>query len=153
MARLEDFVSSMRDRLANLECEPYAGSPWVAPRPLAQRRISIVSTAGLQRRGDHPFSMGANDFRVIPGDTPSSDIVMSHVSTNFDRSGFQQDVNVALPIDRLRELEREGTIGSSAKFRYSFMGATHPSEMRSQAERMIKLMQDDRVDTALLVPI
>ena len=153
MARLEDFVGSMRERLANLECEPYPDSPWVAPKPLSERRIAIVSTAGLQRRGDHPFDLGANDFRVIPGDTPTSDIVMSHVSTNFDRSGFQQDVNVALPIDRLRELEREGTIGSSAQFHYSFMGATHPNDMRSQAERMTGLMKDDGVDTALLVPI
>lgn len=153
MARLEDMVSSLRDRLAGLECEPYAGSPWVAAKPMAQRRIAIVSTAGLQRRGDHPFQLGSNDFRVIPSDTPSSDIVMSHVSTNFDRSGFQQDVNVALPIDRLRELERDGKIGSSAAFHYSFMGATHPDDMRGPTEHMIQLMKDDQVDSALLVPI
>lgn len=153
MARLEDFVSSLRERLINLDCQPYESEPWVAPRQLADRRISIVSTAGLQRRGDRPFDMGSNDYRVIPGNTPSADIVMSHVSTNFDRSGFQQDVNVALPIDRLRELATEKKIGSAADFHYSFMGATDPAAMKPQVDRMVELMTSDGVDTVLLVPI
>ena len=34
------------------------------------------------------------------------ELTMSHVSTNFDRSGFYQDVNTSFPIDRLRELAR-----------------------------------------------
>ena len=97
--------------------------------------------------------MGSNDYRVIPGDTPSADIVMSHVSTNFDRSGFQQDVNVALPIDRLRELSSERKIGSAADFHYSFMGATDPAAMQPQVDRMVELMKSDGVNTVLLVPI
>lgn len=120
---------------------------------MSERRVAVVSTAGLQRRGDHPFDVGGQDYRVIPSDTPSGDIIMSHVSTNFDRSGFQQDVNVALPIDRLRELAEAGTIGSVADYHYSFMGATDPELMRPHAERMIGLMKDDGVDTVLLVPI
>ena len=51
---------------------------------------------------------------------------MSHISTNFDRTGFQQDINVVFPVDRLRELAARGTIGSVADFHYSFMGATAP---------------------------
>ena len=31
----------------------------------------------------------------------SKDLVMSHISTNFDRSGFQMDVNLVFPLDRL----------------------------------------------------
>ena len=90
---------------------------------------------------------------MIPSSTPSSEIVMSHVSTNFDRSGFQQDINIALPIDRLRELADAGAIGSVADYHYSFMGATDPELMRPHSERMTKLMKDDGVDTVLLVPI
>ena len=54
---------------------------------------------------------------------------MTHASINFDRNGFQEDVNVAFPIDRLRELEADGTIGSTGDFHYAFMGATHPEQM------------------------
>ncbi|MGI9477360.1 MAG: glycine/sarcosine/betaine reductase selenoprotein B family protein [Hyphomicrobiaceae bacterium] len=153
MARLEDFGEPLRSRLEQLECAGFADAPWSSAKPMNERRVAIVSTAGLQRRGDRPFDLGSADFRVIPGDTPAREIVMSHISTNFDRSGFQADINVALPIDRLRELADNGTIGSAAGYHYSFMGATDPTLMKVHAERMIALMKDDGVDTALLVPI
>ena len=153
MAYLEDFAEPIYSRLANLPCPEFATDPWVESKPMSQRRIAVVSTAGLQRRGDHPFDMGSSDFRVIPGGTPAGDLVISHISTNFDRSGFQQDINVALPVDRLRELAAKGTIASVADYHYSFMGATAPEEMEAHVARMVRLMKDDAVDTALLVPI
>ena len=90
---------------------------------------------------------------MIPGDTPARDLVMSHVSTNFDRSGFQQDINVALPIDRLRELADDGTIGSVADFHYSFMGAADPLAMEQSARAAAARMKADGVNTVLLVPV
>ena len=51
---------------------------------------------------------------------------MSHISVNFDRSGFQQDLNVVFPVERLREMAADGEIGSVAD---SFMGATDPEQM------------------------
>ena len=53
---------------------------------------------------------------------------MSHISVNYDRTGFQEDRNVVFPIDRLRELAAEG-IGSVAIPIISFMGATDPIQM------------------------
>lgn len=153
LARMGDFPEALYRHLADLACPNFETKPWVKGGPLAERRVAIVSTAGLQRRGDRPFDMGGSDFRVIPGDTPARDLVMSHVSTNFDRSGFQQDINVALPIDRLRELAHDGTIGSVADFHYSFMGATDPLLMQPHVDRMVDLLKDDAVDTVLLVPI
>ena len=143
----------MHSRLAQLSCPTFDTTPWTTAVPLAQSRIAIISTAGLQRRGDRAFEMGSDDFRVIPGDTPARDLVMSHISTNFDRSGFQQDINVALPTDRLGELAREGVVGSVADYHYSFMGATDPMRMRSEVDRMLELLKSDAVDTVLLVPI
>ena len=74
-------------------------------------------------------------------------------AVNYDRTGFQDDVNICFPLDRLREMAADGEIGSVADFHYSFMGATDPELMRPHAERMAKLMKDDGVDTVLLVPI
>ncbi len=104
MVGLADTTPSLRHHLEHLECQTFPATPWSTGRPLAKRRIAIVSTAGLQKRGDRPFALGASDYRVIPGDTPGAEIVMSHISTNFDRSGYQQDLNVVFPIDRLRSL-------------------------------------------------
>ena len=39
---------------------------------------------------------GALDYRLIAGDEDPASLVMSHVSTNFDRSALQQDLNVFL---------------------------------------------------------
>ena len=120
---------------------------------MAERRVAIVTTAGLQRRGDRPFSKGAGDFRIIPGDYDAADLVMSHISVNFDRGGFQQDWNVVFPIDRLRELAAAGVIGSVADYHYSFLGSTKPAKLETSARHLAGILMDDAVDAVLLVPI
>ncbi len=160
MVRLADTPDGLRPHLEALECTSYDSAPWVTGPPLAERRVAIISTAGLQVRGDRPFTLGdrpptfgAGDYRIIPGATPAADIVMSHVSTNFDRSGFQQDINVAFPIDRLRELASDGGIGSVADFHYSFMGASAPEQMAPAIEHLVPLLKNDAVDAVLLAPV
>lgn len=153
MARLEDIPDVEREVIMNLRLPDYPTTPFVDGPPLAERRVAIVSTAGLQRRGDRPFGVAAGDYRVIPGDTPPGDLVMSHASPNFDRTGFQQDVNVVFPLERLRELVADGTIGSVADFHYSFMGAADSEDLEGPARRLTELLHADAVDAVLLVPI
>jgi D-proline reductase (dithiol) PrdB len=93
------------------------------------------------------------DYRVIPGTVKAGDLVMTHVSTNFDRTGFQQDWNLVFPLDRLQELAADKTIGSVAAYHYSFMGATDPAEMKTAARNLGALLKGDQVDAALLVPV
>jgi D-proline reductase (dithiol) PrdB len=93
------------------------------------------------------------DYRIIQGNISARDLVMTHISTNFDRTGFQQDWNVAFPLDRLKELAKEGIIGSVAAYHYSFMGATDPAEMEPAARNLAVLLKGDQVDGALLVPV
>jgi len=107
----------------------------------------------LHTRDDRPFTSFSGDYRIIPGDIESKDLIMSHVSTNFDRTGFQQDWNVIFPIDRLRDFVGEGHIGSVADFHYSFMGATDPEKMEPTARHLAGLLQKDRVNGVLLVPV
>ena len=129
---------------------------WVKGKALSERRVAIVTTAGLHLRGVRPFGQGdlRGDCRVIPGDVSAADVVMSQFSTNFDRSGFQQDLNVVFPIDRLRELAQDGHIGSVADFHYSFMGAGSPvSRMESKAREVAGLLKKDKVDAVLLTPV
>ena len=95
----------------------------------------------------------AGDYRIIPGDTETNDLVMSHVSTNYDRTGFQQDWNVVFPLDRLNDMAREGIIGSVADFHYSFMGATDPRQMESAARTLAGLLRKDKVNAVLLIPV
>lgn len=89
MARLTDRPPSLAHLLAELECATPDDTPWVDGPALAQRRVAVISTAGLQRRGEASFALGESAYRILDGDLPASETVMSHISTNFDRTGFQ----------------------------------------------------------------
>ncbi|MBM3367871.1 MAG: hypothetical protein FJY43_06275 [Betaproteobacteria bacterium] len=78
---------------------------------------------------------------------------MSHVSINFDRSGWQRDRNVAFPIDRLRELAAEGAIRDVAPTHYSVMGSTDPKDMAASAEAIAANMRAEGIGAAVLVPV
>lgn len=156
MVRLADLSASDKENmLKKIPTLPrFDKRPWARGSKLAQRRVAIVSTAGLHARGDRPFGSGGMDYRVIPGDINAGDLIMSHMSVNFDRSGFQEDWNVAFPLDRLKELARDKVIGSVAAFHYSFMGAVSPvTNYESKASELAQLLRNDNVDAVLLSPV
>ena len=79
---------------------------------------------------------------------------MSHLSVNFDRSGFQQDINTVFPLERLRELEAEGIVAGISRYHYSFMGAQgDPTNLESTGEEIGRLLAEDGVDAAFLTPV
>ncbi len=153
MVRLADLPEMEAEHLLELPCPVYEDSPWTDAPPLERLRVAIITSAGLSRKTDETFRPGAADYRVIPADIDSSEIIMSHLSTNYDRSGFQQDINVVFPIDRLNELAADGTIGSVASFHYSFMGATEPEKMEPRARELAGLLKEDKVNAVLLTPV
>ena len=153
MARLSDMPPALAEHLLKLACPDMGQTPCASGPPLSQRRIAIISTAGLGRRGEESFAPGAADYRVIPADLPAGDLVMSHTSVNYDRTGFQDDVNVAFPIDRLKEMAAAGEIGSVADYHYSFMGATDPLKMKPAVDALLGPMKAEGVDTAVLIPV
>jgi D-proline reductase (dithiol) PrdB len=155
MARLSDLPEwERRHHLDKVgELPDFGVTPFVHGPALSERRVAIVTTSGIHARSDRAFDAGAVDYRVIPGDTPDSELVMSHTSVNFDRSGFQEDVNVAFPLARLRELEAEGIIGSVADFHYSFMGAAAIRALEPKARELAGLLKKDKVDAVLLSPV
>ena len=153
MPRIEAIEEPLKTLLAGLPCPTFATTPAVAGPSLRHRQVSIVSTAGLHLRTAPPFLGLSAEVRELPSSVRPSDIVMSHVSPNFDRSGFQIDWNVAFPLDRLKELVAEGFVGAVAETHYSFMGATDPTLMESRVRTIARHMRDEDVDAALLVPI
>jgi D-proline reductase (dithiol) PrdB len=154
MARMEDLVETEQAHLRNLPLPTYEKTPWVQGPPAAARRVAIVTTAGLNLRGEQPFRMGAGaDYRVIPASSDTADILMNHVSVNFDRTGFQDDVNIVLPLDRLREMAEDGDIDSVAAFHYSFMGATDPAMLEPKARELAGMLKEDGVNAVILTPV
>ena len=157
MVRLADLSEPERDYLVQRTkaLSGIDGRPWAKCPTLARARIAIVSTAGLHRHQDRPFADGAGavEYRVIPGNVAADELVVSHLSVNFDRIGFQQDMNVVFPLDRLRELADEGVIGSVADYHYSFMGAAPHEKLEPRARQLAGLLKKDRVDAVVLSPV
>ena len=110
---------------------------------LAQRRVAIVSSAGLVVRGETPFRGRDADYRVIPSSTRPDQLLLSHISINLDRTGFQEDWNVVFPLDRLNELaaERDDRLGGGdpllvyGRDRPDADGALRPRGRRSAEAR------------------
>lgn len=154
MARLERFTEPERVHLENVKCPEFDQTPWASGPALNERRVAIVSTAGLHKRNERPFTLDSHDhYRIIPGDIKANELIMSHVSSNFDSTGFQQDWNTVFPVDRLRELAENGTIGSIADYHYSFMGAFEPAQIEQAAREVADLLKKDKVDAVLLLPV
>lgn len=153
MARLEDLTPAMAQRLRELECPAYPSAPFVSGGKLSGRRVAIISSAAIHRRGEPAMMLGANEFRELPASLPASDIVMTHVSVNYDRTGFQRDINTVYPIDRLRELAEQRVIGSLADTHYAVTGANDPRQWDALADQLVDRLRQDRVDAVLLSPV
>ncbi len=123
------------------------------PKPLAECRVAIVTSAALHARDEMPFPAGTAEFRTLSSELPVSEIAMSHISINYDRAGFQRDVNIAYPIDRMKELAADGVIGSVANTHYSVMGSTDPRMMAETADGVVGRLKQEVVDAVLLCPV
>jgi len=144
----------MRALVAQMPVPEPATTPFVVPPPLERARVAIVTTAGLaSREGECAWAMGDAGFRLFA--RSERDLMVAHVSGNFDRAGLSADLNVAYPVDRLEELAARGRIGSVAPRHVSFMGAL-PELSTLQADTgpaAARLLREDGVDVALLTPV
>ena len=96
--RLSEMPEVEANHLRRIECPIYEDTPPLAGKPLGERRVAIISTAGLHRRSDRAFRPGDGSYRVIPGETAGERAGDEpHPSVNFDRTGFQQDLKRRLP--------------------------------------------------------
>lgn len=134
--------------------------PW-APlkKPIKDCRLAVVSSAGLVQPGQAPFDDsirgGDYSFREIPADADVVTLMDTHRSELYDHSGLRQDPNLVFPLDRLREMEKRGRIGSLNRRHLSLMGSiTAPNRLvKKTAPAAAGKLVDDDVDIALLVPV
>lgn len=138
--------------LADMACPDMGFTEAVSGPTTPQRKVALISTAGLHHEGDAPFALGGSDYRILDTEDDRP-LQMSHISTNFDRSGFAQDLNVVFPLQRLQELAGSGQVGSVSRYHYSFMGATDPESMAPAAKDLAEVLAGDDVDLVCLIPV
>lgn len=134
--------------------------PWTPlKKPLRDCRLVLVSSAGIVASDQKPFDKsilgGDPSFREIPVDVDVSTLIETHRSKAFDHRGIRQDLNLAFPVDRLRELTEGGRIGSLNHRHLSLMGSvTAPGRLiKKTIPLVVPRLLLDKVDIALLIPV
>ena len=123
--------------------------------PLNECRVALITTAGFFLDGQHPFEKGDCSYREIPNSIQTQALINGHKSAAYDERGLEIDANLAFPLDRFRELETEGKIGSLNRRHFSFMGSiTKPHRLITQfAPEVGRMLKADGVDVAFLTPV
>ena len=134
----------------------YKASPHTPLRlPLNECSVALITTAGFFLEGQNPFESGDCSYREIPNSIQTQALINGHKSAAYDDRGLETDPNLAFPLDRFRELETEGRIGSLNHRHFSFMGSiTKPRPLITRSAPAVaqKLKADD-VDVAFLTPV
>jgi hypothetical protein len=128
-------------------------------KPLAQSRVTIISTAALYdpTKGDQgpgaKYNGGAKFYQVYDGDTSKQhDLRISHIG--YDRIHTSaEDSGTWFPLPQLIKAKEKGRIGEVAP---RFFGAptnrSHRITIETDAPEILKRCREDKVDVAVLVP-
>ena len=145
---------AMREMGKNLPVPEFDTTPFTTPPALRHATVAIVTSAAIYCPDDERFSPADTGYRVIP--SSARDLVMGHWSPNFDHTGFQMDINVVYPIDRLIELQEDGVIGRVAPRHFSFAG-NQPDDVATirldSGPRAAEELKRDGVDVVILTPV
>jgi D-proline reductase (dithiol) PrdB len=123
-------------------------------KPVSQSRLAFISTAGVQPKGTLPFDVvhpvGDYSFRRVPSIAEPADLEIHQLK--YPTSGANRDLNVIFPIERLRELTDEGTIGALTLNFFSFIGYNMDPERleRTLAEEIAEAVVAEGAEAALL---
>ena len=136
--------------------------PWTPfSKPLNKATFTLVTSAGISLKTDPPFDMerekreptwGDRTHRAVPRDTTENDIDVNHLHINTEY--ILRDINVMLPITRMKELEQEGVIGRMAPTAYSFYGFQWENTdfLTEAIAPMVDNMRKEGVDAVILSP-
>ena len=137
--------------------------PWTPlAKPLSKCTVSLVSSAAIALKTDHPFDpeierrdpwFADPSYRVLPRTVRTGDVHVCHLHIN--PSFAEQDLNPILPVERLNELTEQGEIGAVAPSHYSYIGYTLRPErlLRESVPGMVRQLREEHVDVVVLVPV
>ena len=148
--------------------EAFAEYPWFTTegepfgrltKPASETRFGLLTTGGYSIDGEQDpvfpaprFDDTTPDLRLIPMDVDRGKLVIHHFG--YDHRFAKEDHNVNLPLDRLREMEAAGEIGSIAETTHVLMGLVVDVApmLEKTIPALIEKLRADAVEAALLVP-
>ncbi|MCG6534658.1 MAG: glycine/betaine/sarcosine/D-proline family reductase selenoprotein B [Syntrophales bacterium LBB04] len=130
-------------------------APWTPiTKDLAKSKIVLISSSGAYLKDQSPFNSIKNDltFREIPKEVDVRDLKISH--DFYDHADAEKDINCVFPIERMRELEKEGFIGKLAEINFTFMGRIFRKTqlLNEMIPEIVAKLKQMNIDLAFLVP-
>jgi glycine reductase complex component B subunit gamma len=131
----------------------------VAPNPavkdITKAKIALVTSGGIVPKGnpDHIESSSASKFGKydIDGVMDLTEATYETAHGGYDPVYANLDSDRVLPVDVLREFEKEGKIGSLHRYFYTTVGnGTAVKSSKAFAEEMGKQLKADGVDAVIL---
>lgn len=85
---------------------------------LEEASLCLVTTAAVRAKDDKPFNLeGDTSYRAIGGSLSASQLTFD--DAHYDHACADKDLNCLFPIDRLKELARDGRIGGVSERHFS----------------------------------
>lgn len=131
----------------------------VAPNPavkdITKAKIALVTSGGIVPKGnpDHIESSNASKYGKydIEGIDDLTELTHETAHGGYDPVYANEDADRVLPVDVLRQLEKEGKIGSLHRYFYTTVGnGTAVASAKKFAETYVKELIADGVDAVIL---
>lgn len=149
-----DRRRDLETRVAEYAFEQPDPTPWTPlRRRLSESVVSIVTTAGLRLVRQHQFAAdrdaGCPEYREISLYVKPADLAYDF--TNYDPTEAQNDLNVLVPVDRLREMVDEKEFAGLTETFFSFFGrCLDIPTLKRNAEIVAERMKTQGSDVAFV---
>lgn len=156
-----DYIERTREQYAALGYPPYE---WVQneeppalvipTKPMHEWRIGLIASGGIYVTGQVAFHFRDDiSYREVSFDTRTDQIRTTHFA--YDLTDSRRDPNVVFPIDTLRGLVADGTVGELPSNAYTFMGGIYSARKVRDvlAPALVSRLLQDEVDVAVMVPV
>jgi D-proline reductase (dithiol) PrdB len=131
-----------------------ADVPWTPlTKPLSQCRVALASSGGVFVEGQQPFHFEDDtSHREIPADTDMARLRVAHFG--YPTGDATKDPNCVFPLERLREMEADGVIGSLSPRAFTFMGGVYSQRLVKEEliPPLLAKVKEDNVDLFYIVP-
>lgn len=130
----------------------------IAPpiKDLTKARIALLTTGGIVPVDNPDRIQSASATRWGRYDISEMDRLQKGefktIHAGFDPAAADADPNVIVPLDVMKEMEKEGVYGSLHPYFYSTVGTgTTQAEAERMGQEMLEKLQEDKVDGVLMV--
>jgi hypothetical protein len=159
-ARYDSWGSKRSSEIENLKGYPFvenSRAPFTAARrAITMTNLAVIVSAGAYLDGTEPFDTNApgGDFalREIPTDIELKDLRFA--ARGYEPTFVQQDANVQVPLDRLREFVSNRIIGQISPAFWSFSGFIPDAAgfIEQAIPQLLERLTRYDVQAALLIP-